>query len=40
MRLAGLRLLIGDHLHIRNISGVGLSITFFLRFAGVNFDLP
>ena len=41
MRLAGLKLSIGDNLHIHILPGVGLSIThFFLRFVGLEFDLP
>jgi hypothetical protein len=32
MRLAGLRFLIGDHLHDQIIPGVGLSITLFFFF--------
>jgi hypothetical protein len=41
MRLAGLKFLIVDYLHIYIIPGVGLSIThFFPRFVGLNFDLP
>jgi diadenosine tetraphosphate (Ap4A) HIT family hydrolase len=40
MRLAGLGLLIGDHLHIHILPGVGLSITHFpLRFVSLDFDL-
>jgi hypothetical protein len=41
MRLAGLRLLIGGHLHINILPCVGLSIThFLLRFVDLDFDLP
>jgi hypothetical protein len=39
VRLAGLRLAIGGHLHIRIIPGVGsLCRSFFLCFVGLDFD--
>jgi hypothetical protein len=41
MWLACLIFLIGDHLHIHILLGVGLSFThFFLRVVDLGFDLP